>query len=183
MIWSRCVSLILNDIVVVPGVIDCLEFQAVLSNVPKGPTTSTDTRQAPSLHMARGLKMAVGTEVGTAVGAEMASGSTLEAMLGSRGWDWTRTGRVCSGSNGIDLNGVRGSIQRKESPGHGSLFVVDDSVCCNVASSRNGYYGWEGPNAKNSGATSMEASRTLSRRRRRPSGVINLSLKGLKGRG
>jgi hypothetical protein len=151
--------------------------------MPKGPTTSTDTQWAPPLSVAWGQEVAVGADVGMTVGAEMASGSALEAALGSRGRDWMRTGRVCRGSSGVDINGVRGGTQRKESPGHSSSFVVDDSVCCNAASSHKGYHGREGPDAKNSGAVSTEASKTLSRRRRRRSGVVNLSPKGLEGRG
>jgi hypothetical protein len=151
--------------------------------MPKGPTTSTDTRWAPPLCVAWGQEVAVGADVGTTVGVEMASSSALEAALGSRGRDWMRTGRVCRGSSGVDINGVRGGTQRKESPGHGSSFIVDDSVCRNATSSRKGYHGREGPNAKNSGAVSTEASRTLSRRRRRRSGVVNLGPKGLEGHG
>jgi hypothetical protein len=111
--------------------------------------------------------MAVGADVGATVGVEVASGSALEAALGSRGQDWTRTGRVCRGSSGVDINGVRGGTQRKVSPGHSSSFVVNDSICRNAASSRKGYHGREGPDAKNSGAVSTEASRTLSRQHRR----------------
>jgi hypothetical protein len=125
--------------------------------MPKGPTTSTDTRWAPPLRVAWGQEVAVGADVGTTVGAEMASGSALEAALGSRGRDWTRTGRVCRGGSGVNIDGVRGGTQRKESPGHSSSFIVDDSVCHNAAISRKGYHGREGPDAKNSGAVSMEA--------------------------
>jgi hypothetical protein len=151
--------------------------------MPQGLTTSTDTRRAPSLGVAWSLEVAVGTEVGVTVSTEMASCSALEATLGSRGRDWTRTGRVCSGSGGVDIDGVSSGTQQKESPGHSSSLGVDDSICRNAASSRKRYHSREGPDAKYSGAASTEASRTLSRRRRRRSGVVNLGPKGLEGRG
>jgi hypothetical protein len=117
--------------------------------------------------VAWGQEVAVGTYVGATVGAEVVSGSALEAVLGSRGWDWTRTGRVCRGSSSIDIDGVRGCTQRKESPGHSSSFIVNDSICHNAASSHKGYHSREGPDAKDSGAVSTEASRMLSGRHRR----------------
>jgi hypothetical protein len=77
--------------------------------VPKGPTTSTDTRRTLSLYVAWGLEVAVGAEIGVAISVEMTSASTLEAALGSRGQDWMRTGRVCSGGSCVNIDGVSSS--------------------------------------------------------------------------